>query len=87
VTEVQADSPAQRAGLKAGTQSEEYAGANLLINGDIITRINGTEVLDSDDLVSYLELNTSVGDTVDMTVMRAGQEQQLQMTLGSRPGE
>ncbi len=87
VTEVQAGSPAQRAGLQAGTRSEEYAGGNLLIDGDIITAINGTKVLDSDDLVSYLELNTSVGDTVAMTVMRAGQEQQLQMTLGSRPGE
>jgi 2-alkenal reductase len=87
VTEVQPGSPAERAGLQAGTQAVEAAGRTLPADADIIIAINGVRVLDSDDLVSYLELNTSVGDTVEMTVVRGGEERVLEMTLGSRPGE
>ncbi len=87
VTEVQQDSPASKAGLRGGTQIGDYAGGRIPYDGDIIVAIDGMKVVNADDLVSYLELNASVGDLVEMTVNRAGQEQRIQMTLGSRPGE
>jgi 2-alkenal reductase len=87
VTEVQSGSPAERAGILAGTRAVEAGGRTLPADADIIVAINGVRVLDSDDLVSYLELNASVGDTIEMTVMRDGAEQVLTMTLGRRPGE
>jgi 2-alkenal reductase len=87
VTEVQPESPAAQAGLRAGDRTEEYGGLRIVLGGDIITGVNGQLVRDGNELISYLELETSVGDTVAMTVLRDGQEQQLQMTLGARPGE
>jgi 2-alkenal reductase len=87
VTDVQPGSPAEQAGLRRGETLGDSGGLRFPYDGDIITTINGQQMLDSDALVSYLELNTSVGDAVTMTVMRGGQEQQLQMTLSARPGE
>ena len=87
VTEVQQGSPAAQAGLRAGDRREEYGGVPVILGGDIITAVNGEAVRDGNELISYLELEASVGDTVTMTVQRDGQEQQVQMTLAARPAE
>jgi 2-alkenal reductase len=87
VVEVQANSPAASAPLRGGRQRGEYEGASVAYDGDIITAIAGQPVHSSDDLVSYLELQTSVGDTVTFTVFRDGSEQPVAVTLGSRPGQ
>jgi len=86
VTEVQPRSPAEQAGLRAGDRAEVYGGAPLILGGDIITGMNGLTVRNGNELISYLELETSVGDTVTMTIMRDGRELEVQMTLAARPG-
>lgn len=87
ITEVVPGSPAARAGLRRGTQIVSIGGRELPVGGDIIIAINGQPVRDSDELVSYLELETSVGDTVVMTVQRGDRQEQITMTLGARPRE
>lgn len=85
VVAVQRGSPADKAGLKAGTREEEYDGFPLLLGGDIITSINDEPVINSDDVISYLALETSVGDTVTLTILRDGQSRQAQVQLVARP--
>jgi 2-alkenal reductase len=85
VTEVVPGSPADEAGLQEGEEVVLYGGMELRIGGDIIIGIDGQRVRDSDDLMSYLQLEVAAGDTVALTVMRDSEEQQLQLTLGSRP--
>ena len=54
-------------------------------DGDIVTAINAQTVRASDDLLGYLEVEASVGDTVTLTVLRDGQEQKIAITLAARP--
>ncbi len=77
-------SPADRAGLRGGQTSGDYGGLDVVYDGDIVTAVNQQLVRSSDDLLSYLELETSVGDTVALTVLRDG-GQQLDITLAARP--
>jgi 2-alkenal reductase len=53
--------------------------------GDIVVSVEGEPVNSFADLLTYVALETRPGDTIDLTVLRDGQEQRVQVTLGSRP--
>jgi putative serine protease PepD len=52
--------------------------------GDVVTDINGQEVIGSDELVGVLR-QLAPGTKVTVTVERGGQSQKLTVTLGERP--
>ena len=83
VLEVTPRSPADEAGIKAGDSSSELPG--YYAGGDLITAVDGLEVRDFSDMITYILNNTSPGDVVTFTVLRDGQEIQLDLTLGKRP--
>jgi len=64
-----ADSPAQKAGIK---------------EGDIITKVDGASVDQNTSLTSLLGKH-SVGDTVDLTVVRDGKQINIKATLDTAP--
>lgn len=78
--------PSSRAGLRGGSRTIQYEGALLAVDGDIITAVDGVEVQDMDELIIYL-LDTTVGQTVRLSVTRGGQEQVIEVTLEARPTE
>lgn len=53
----------------------------------ILTAVNGELIVSADQLISYLELNTSPGETVTLSLVNPsnGQQSQLQVQLGARP--
>lgn len=53
---------------------------------DVITAIDGADINSMDDLLAYLASYTRPGDTVTMSVYRAGETINLPITLGERPG-
>jgi S1-C subfamily serine protease len=59
--------------------------AGTLRSGDVLVAVDGERVDTREGLSSYLELQTSPGDTVTLTVRRGGQRQQVELTLGARP--
>ncbi len=86
VLEVEPGSPAEKAGLRGGNQVITFGGTRRFpIGGDIITAINGHKVDSWRDLNTYLELHTHVGDTIELTILRDGQQKKLKLTLGARP--
>ena len=69
-----------------GTQSQKRVNGTVVpVGGDVIIGINGTKVTTRQELSSYLALEASPGETVDITVLRDGARQTLELTLGKRP--
>ena len=86
VMSVASGGPADKAGILAGTQpldQQNYPGLNK--GGDLIIAIDGHPVLSYDDMIRYLDLNKSPGDTVTLTVLRGNQQQDIPVVLGTRP--
>lgn len=86
ITEVRPDSPAERAGLRAGEGEQEVSGVPLPTGGDIIVAIDGRPVADSDQLMGLLDLNHAVGDTITLSVLREdGAQAEVELVLEPRP--
>jgi S1-C subfamily serine protease len=83
--------PADEAGIQGGDRIVQLGRYRVPLGGDIITAIRGepggafTEIADYQDLTVYLETETRVGDTVDVMLIRDGDEQIVRVTLGERP--
>lgn len=75
--------PSAQAGLRGATEGVTLSGGDRYpTNGDIITAINGQPVRTIGDLRNILETEADAGDTVTITFLRDGREQQTQLTLG-----
>ena len=85
VLEISRGGPAAEAGIHGGDQIVQLGRYRVALGGDIITAIDGQPIDDYQDLTVYLETQTLVGDTVDVTIIRDDEEQTLQVTLGERP--
>ncbi|EMA55079.1 MULTISPECIES: S1C family serine protease [Halococcus] len=59
--------------------------AGVLRRGDVIVGLGGQRIDTLQGLSSYLALQASPGDTIDVTVLRNGERRTLSLTLGSRP--
>jgi len=85
VLDVVEGGPADKAGLKGGSRLLRIGSYRIPVGGDIITAINGEPIEDFQDLTVYLETQTAVGDTVELTIIRNGKERTISVTLGERP--
>jgi S1-C subfamily serine protease len=85
VIQVASGGPADQAGIRGGDQVVRVGNARIPVGGDIITAINGEPMTSSKELVVYLEAQTQVGDTVEVTFFRGGEEHSVQVTLTERP--
>jgi len=85
IVKVLPNSPAEKAGLKGGSQTLLIDGLRVKIGGDIIIMINGTRIRNGDDLSTYLERNTRPGQKIQITVIRSGQTMNVILELGVRP--
>jgi S1-C subfamily serine protease len=85
VVQVTPDSPAEDAGLRGSDQEATVDGQQVPVGGDIIVGIDGQEVKDFDDLVAYLARSTQAGQEVSLTLLRGGDQVQVDVTLAARP--
>ncbi len=86
ILEVVANSPAARAGLRGGQRFINLGNVRRFpVGGDIITALNGVPIRTFSDFSIYLELNTRVGETLEVTILRDGQERVIQAVLAERP--
>lgn len=88
VSEVIRGTPAAKAGLRGGAQRSQTKYLGIcpdMTGGDVILAINDEPVSSFDDILGYLEYNTSPGDGVTLQLLRDGKEMSLEMTLAPRP--
>ena len=86
VTGVFSGGPSDKAGILAGTHPLNLAGyGNLNKGGDLIIAVDGNKIITFDDMIAYLALHKSPGDTVTLTVLRGGQQVDVPVVLGIRP--
>ncbi len=84
VAEVVKDGPADKAGLQGGSTEATIEGASFKLGGDIITEIDGKKVDSMEELIEAVNV-AKPGDKMELTVLRHGESQQIDVTLGSRP--
>jgi S1-C subfamily serine protease len=85
VESVTAGSPADKAGLQGSSKSLTINGQQIYVGGDVIIAYNGQDVKSSDDLIALLARYGVVGEKATLTVLRDGNQVQLEVTLGVRP--
>ncbi len=83
VTDVAPGSPADRAGIQAGSKITNLPG--VAVGGDLIIAIDGYEVLSFNDLMVFLTLNKNPGDYVVLTILRGDEKIDLKLLLDERP--
>jgi S1-C subfamily serine protease len=82
--QVPPDGPAARAGLRGGTGQETFQGATFARGGDVITKVNGRQIADADDLNTQIS-QLRPGDTADVEISRDGATKTVKVKLGERP--
>jgi S1-C subfamily serine protease len=77
--------PADDAGLQGGDENLDFQGRNIRAGGDVVTAVNGQEISGSQDLPRVISL-LDPGQKVTLDIIRDGESQQVDVTLGERPG-
>ena len=85
VLNVVKDGPANKAGLLGSSEIIEKDGIEYTIGGDIILAIDDTKVRKIDDLISYLQKEKFVGDTIILKILRDGNILLKDILLEERP--
>ena len=78
------DTPAARAGLKAGSTSTVVAGEGYTLGGDLIVAVAGKRVASLEELRDVLA-DHKPGETVKLEIYRGHRQQTLDVTLGRQP--
>jgi S1-C subfamily serine protease len=77
--------PADESGIQGGSRWVRLGRYQLRVGGDIITAIDGQPTADLETLTVYLETETAVGGTVNLTIQRGDQELTIPVTLEEQP--
>jgi 2-alkenal reductase len=84
VSEATVDDPAYKAGVRGGTTEVSIRGTLVRAGGDIIVSIDGHEIEQFEDLLSYIVMEAEVGQEVALGIVRDGEERVIKVTLGAR---
>jgi S1-C subfamily serine protease len=85
ITDITPGSPAAKSGkLQKGTITYNQRGEIIDANGDIIVAIDNKEVRKIDDILTYLEREKEVGDTVTLKILRNDKVEDVKILLDPR---
>jgi hypothetical protein len=85
LTSITKDSPADKYGLRGGSNTTSYKGRDIAIGGDIILKMDDREISKIDDIMKYLQSQKHAGDKVLFTILRDNGIKELDVILGQSP--
>ena len=85
VVQVTKDGPSDKAGVRGSEREVTIDGDSANVGGDVIVAVDGHGVTGMDSIIDYLLTSKRPGDKITLTVLRDGQQQEIQVTLGERP--
>jgi serine protease Do len=87
VVDITADSPADKAGLRGGDVLTSVDGQDIRLGGDVIAAVDNQSVRAMEDLLSYLEEQKAVGENIELTIIRDGKTEHIDLMLSARPSQ
>lgn len=84
------DSPADNGNLTGSDQTKIIDDTEYLIGGDVIVSVDGKEVRKIEDILIHLQREKSVGDAIELEVIRSGNPEKTEIVtvvLGQRPSQ
>jgi S1-C subfamily serine protease len=85
IDEVVSGGPADKAGLRGGDEKITFQAQPYRAGGDVILAVEGHRIVAVDDLARYIAA-FQPGDTITLEVLHDGKREQVEVTLGKRPG-
>ena len=79
------DSPASEAGLLGSDKTITVEGRDYSIGGDVIIAVDGIDVRKIDDILVHLQRVKTVGDEMDLEILRDGRTTNVTIILQERP--
>jgi len=79
------DSPASDAGLLGSNKTIEVEGRDYSIGGDVIIAVDGIDVRKIDDILVHLQRAKTIGDEMDLEILRDGRTTNVTIVLQERP--
>lgn len=84
IADVAKGSPAGKAGLRGGDGTVRFQFGSFSTGGDVILAVDGKDVVLPDDLARHVS-GKQPGDVVKLEILRDGERQNVELTLGERP--
>jgi S1-C subfamily serine protease len=84
ITDLAKGGPADKADIRGGDMIENISGREVALGGDIVVAIDNKTVRKIDDILNYIEREKDVGDMVSLTILRGGQNMDVNVILDKR---
>lgn len=84
ITDVVPGGPAEEAGLRGTSRFQQVDGLEVPIGGDIVIEADGQTIIDFASLLISTSFKNP-GETMNLTILRNGQRQEVVVTLEPRP--
>ena len=84
VETVEPGSAADKAGIRGGSLPVQWGMQEMILGGDIIIQVNGTEILSLED-ARILVQKLKIGQTVTVKLLRDGMEMEVSAIIEERP--
>jgi S1-C subfamily serine protease len=84
IAEVVKGGPADKAGLRGGSQRVQVGNVIVVVGGDIVVKADQSDVKTNDELIRYVR-EKKPGSTVVLKVYRKDKFEDVKVTLVERP--